>query len=289
MGNVSERIEQESPLSQLISERRKELGLSMKQVADAVGVSEATISRYESGDIKNMRRDRIDKYAKILQVDLRDLIEADGEDSTDRVIGERLKEARINKGLTQSELAEKITGQSKAQICAYEKGRRDIPRKSLLIFAKVLDVSPSYLSGFDVSDDYCKNKPVLCLTDLRLEKDLSMRQIAAELGIPYMTYVNYEKGICEPGLEMLGRLADYFGVTVDRLMGREKADDTMTDTRTHTDFESYDKWANAEKLYELDEKMKRLTERVERLEADGRNDGLTVNTASYWEKFLREE
>jgi repressor LexA len=40
----------------------------MLEVAKLVGVSEATISRYESGNIKNMRRDRIEKYAKALQV-----------------------------------------------------------------------------------------------------------------------------------------------------------------------------------------------------------------------------
>lgn len=41
----------------------------MKQVAEAVGVSEATVSRWESGQIANMRRDRINNYAKILRVD----------------------------------------------------------------------------------------------------------------------------------------------------------------------------------------------------------------------------
>lgn len=39
----------------------------MKQVAEAVGVSEATVSRWESGQIANMRRDRINSYAQILQ------------------------------------------------------------------------------------------------------------------------------------------------------------------------------------------------------------------------------
>lgn len=52
-----------------LKERRLELGLTMLEVANAVGVSEATISRYESGDIKNMRRDRIVKYARILNVE----------------------------------------------------------------------------------------------------------------------------------------------------------------------------------------------------------------------------
>ncbi len=48
--------------------RRKELGLTMAQVADYVGVSEATISRWESGNIANMKRDKIARLSKILQI-----------------------------------------------------------------------------------------------------------------------------------------------------------------------------------------------------------------------------
>ena len=51
-----------------LKQRRIELGLTMLEVAKLVGVSEATISRYESGNIRNMRRDRIEKYAKALRV-----------------------------------------------------------------------------------------------------------------------------------------------------------------------------------------------------------------------------
>lgn len=49
-----------------LADRRKELGITQKEVADYVGVSEATVSRWESGAIANMRRDRINLYAKIL-------------------------------------------------------------------------------------------------------------------------------------------------------------------------------------------------------------------------------
>lgn len=52
-----------------LRERRLELGLTMLEVAQAVGVSEAAISRYENGHIKNMGRDKITNYAKILQVE----------------------------------------------------------------------------------------------------------------------------------------------------------------------------------------------------------------------------
>ena len=52
----------------VIKMRRKELGLTMKEVANAVGVSEGTVSRWESGDIKNMRRDKIAALANVLDV-----------------------------------------------------------------------------------------------------------------------------------------------------------------------------------------------------------------------------
>lgn len=51
-----------------LSDRRKELGLTQKEIADMVGVSEGTVSRWESGSIANMRRDRINLYAKALKV-----------------------------------------------------------------------------------------------------------------------------------------------------------------------------------------------------------------------------
>lgn len=51
-----------------LKERRLELGLTMLQVAQEVGVSEATVSRWESGDIANMRRDKIAKLAKALKL-----------------------------------------------------------------------------------------------------------------------------------------------------------------------------------------------------------------------------
>ena len=58
----------------LIKNRRLELGLTMKQVADAVGVSEATVSRWESGEIANMRRSRIVKLASVLNMSPLDLM-----------------------------------------------------------------------------------------------------------------------------------------------------------------------------------------------------------------------
>lgn len=54
--------------NEVIKMRRKELGLTMKEVANAVGVSEGTVSRWESGDIRNMKRDKIAILARVLNV-----------------------------------------------------------------------------------------------------------------------------------------------------------------------------------------------------------------------------
>ena len=54
---------------------------------------------------------------------------------------------------------------------------------------------------------------------LRKDKGLSMAQVARDLGLKYTTYVSYEKGDREPNSEMLIQIADYYGCTVDYLVG----------------------------------------------------------------------
>ena len=56
--------------------------------------------------------------------------------------------------------------------------------------------------------------------ELRNSKNMSMMQTAKELDLPYTTYVNYEKGLREPSSEILIKIANYFGVSVDYIIGR---------------------------------------------------------------------
>ncbi len=57
-----------SDIGNLIYNRRKELGLTLEEVGNAVGVSKSTVKKWENGFISNMRRDKIEKLAKILEV-----------------------------------------------------------------------------------------------------------------------------------------------------------------------------------------------------------------------------
>jgi transcriptional regulator with XRE-family HTH domain len=54
--------------NELIKMRRLELNMTMKELAQKIGVSEGTISRWESGDIENMKRDKIAALARALEV-----------------------------------------------------------------------------------------------------------------------------------------------------------------------------------------------------------------------------
>lgn len=51
-----------------LENRRKELGLTLEEVGNYVGVSKSTVKKWETGSIDNMKRDKIALLAQILQV-----------------------------------------------------------------------------------------------------------------------------------------------------------------------------------------------------------------------------
>lgn len=51
-----------------IKSRRKELGLTLEQVGDMVGVGKSTVRKWEQGMIENMRRDKISLLASALKI-----------------------------------------------------------------------------------------------------------------------------------------------------------------------------------------------------------------------------
>lgn len=68
-----------------IAQRREEIGMTQDELAKAVGVSKTSISRWESGDISNMRRDRIQKLAEALRVSPLSLLEEETDGLADTV------------------------------------------------------------------------------------------------------------------------------------------------------------------------------------------------------------
>lgn len=55
-------------LQDVIRIRRKELGLSLEQIAQSCGVGKSIVAKWERGDVKNIRRDNLAALADVLRV-----------------------------------------------------------------------------------------------------------------------------------------------------------------------------------------------------------------------------
>ena len=58
------------------------------------------------------------------------------------------------------------------------------------------------------------------IPELRKERGISMKQAAEQLGMPYTTYVNYEKGVRQPNSETLIDLANFYNTSIDYMLGK---------------------------------------------------------------------
>ena len=65
------------------------------------------------------------------------------------------------------------------------------------------------------------------LKELRLQKGLRQIDFAKEMGILQSTLSSWETGRYEPDSEMLVKIANYFGVTVDYLLGGKKVSNSI--------------------------------------------------------------
>lgn len=58
------------------------------------------------------------------------------------------------------------------------------------------------------------------LKELRESKGLTQKEVAEIIGYSEISYGRYENGKREPDISTLCKLAEYFNVTVDYLIGR---------------------------------------------------------------------
>lgn len=58
------------------------------------------------------------------------------------------------------------------------------------------------------------------LRQLRKKNNKTQAQMAAVIGLTQQAYATYENNIAQPPIDILEKLADYFNVSVDYLLGR---------------------------------------------------------------------
>lgn len=67
------------------------------------------------------------------------------------------------------------------------------------------------------------------IKDLRIDHDLTLKQLAQKLEISERTLARYENGVSKPTVDVLIQLALYFNVSVDYICG-------MTEERMKSNF-----------------------------------------------------
>ena len=69
--------------------------------------------------------------------------------------------------------------------------------------------------------NFIRREQNMKLKELRQKHNLTQKDIAKLLKMPYTTYNSYESGKSQPSTETLQTLADYYNVSLDEVFGRE--------------------------------------------------------------------
>lgn len=109
--------------------------------------------------------------------------------------GDRLKQARLNKGLTQEELAQMI-GVAKSTLTNYEKGNREPDFFRIQKLIEALDVSAEYLFEIErpiqpTEDSKMKNSPA--------PSEDGAEEFSFEEDVAYFTELFTKLGYMQPG------------------------------------------------------------------------------------------
>ena len=119
---------------------------------------------------------------------------------------------------------------SQSAYAHWEQGMREPNFEKLSMLACIFDVSIDYLlsENLEISkESYLKLKEEkknlfsVRLKELRLQHGFSQEELAEKIGIKRNTYSDWENGKCKPNYEKLEKIADFFGVSLDWLFGRE--------------------------------------------------------------------
>lgn len=123
-------------IGEKIKKRRKELGLTLDEVAEKVGVGKSTVQKWESGRIKNMRRDKIELLAQVLDMSPLDFV------STSQLLD--IAEKTINQEKLVIEEVEKIFGKNVSELVRRSNMLNDLGIIKLLERMEELIETPKY-------------------------------------------------------------------------------------------------------------------------------------------------
>lgn len=99
------------------------------------------------------------------------------------------------------------------------------------------------------------------IPELRRERGINMKQAAEQLGLPYTTYVNYEKGIRQPNSETLIELANFYNTSIDYMLGKSnnRIDEHTLDVVNEIDQDILESAGNIKEALRLQSKRDAVT------------------------------
>lgn len=149
------------------------------------------------------------------------------EENTSKIFGRNLRDLLEKNGKTQADLVRYIHVSS-ATVSDWTNGKK-IPRPDkLLAICRWLDCELSDLLGKEnqepsnsiyMQKQNTKNIFRRRLQVLRTQKNLTQRKLGAELGMSKSAIGMYESGRREPEYEVILKIAEYFDVSTDYLLG----------------------------------------------------------------------
>lgn len=139
-------------ISESIKELRQYLGLSLRSFGKPLGYSGTQITRFEQNMTEPSSR-VIEKICEVYAVDpgyfngeveLKNAVRKISKEENRRIVGNRLKLARCEKGLSMRELS-LHTGVPDSQICLIENGENSLTERTAAKLAVALEVGADWL------------------------------------------------------------------------------------------------------------------------------------------------
>ncbi len=180
-------------------------------------------------------------------------------------IGARIKQRRVELGLTADVLAERI-GKSRATIYRYENGDiEDMPTTILEPLAEALHTSPAFLMGWE------KRTVGWNIKKHRTEQGLSPNELATMSGVSESNIISYENEKNKPSFESLINISSALGIYIGNLIEdwSEYPESKNYDPFSFaTPVESFSAGVHRKAIYE----EKRLLQNYRSLNAEGKKE-----------------
>ena len=212
----------------IIKYLRLKKSMTLEELGNKVGVGKSTVRKWENGMIVNMRKDKILKIAKALDVTPTYLMGWEDTPLSETVnIGHRIKERRLELGYSVDQLAE-LLNKNRTTVYRYENGDIEhLPHTVLQPIAKALDTTIEYLISEQVDNQ--KSIFSLNLRYLLSNNNVSQIEVANKIGVSPQTFNTWVQGIAYPRMDKIQMLADYFSIRKsDLIEKRQNINTTMT-------------------------------------------------------------